>query len=243
MKSLACLLVLLPLAAVAQQGTVVYDETIRIEIELPPEMEQMRDRIPRERTVGRHLLFDGAVSLMRNAPQQEEATQLEAESEGRRMAFRMAQASDDEVYTDRDAGTVVEKRGFLERTFLIRDVPLDLAWRLTGERAEFLGYAAQKAVATTESGTSVEAWFTPEIPAPVGPGRYGGLPGLILVLTEDDGRRSFVAKEVTLAPPDAGALAAPTRGREVTREGFEALVEERMREMRQQGGIRIMRQN
>jgi GLPGLI family protein len=225
MRFLLPLLLLAPLAAGAQHGTVVYEETVRIEVELPPEMEHMRGQIPRETSSRNQLLFDGQRSLMRALP--EERQQLEAET-GRRGMMRMRQMRmDSETFTDREAGRQVESRNFLERTFLISSEPLNLPWRLTNERAEFLGYMAQKAVATTEDGAAVEAWFTPQIPVSAGPGRYGGLPGLILVLTVDDGRRSFVAREVSLDPL-AEAIETPSRGREVTREEFDAIVEERM---------------
>jgi GLPGLI family protein len=231
MKTLFVLLLLcLPVAALAQQGSALYEQRIQLQIELPPEMEAMRDRIPRENTSSHQLFFEGPVSLMKNVPQAEQNNPIEAESEGVR--FRMITArTDDETYTDHDEHVQIERRDFLDRTFLITGTPPELAWRLTDERAEFLGYVSQKAVATTAGGASVEAWFTPEIPAPVGPAGYGGLPGLILVLSEGDGRRTFVAKEVSLEPLAEGTLQAPTRGRQVTREAFEAIVEERMREL------------
>jgi GLPGLI family protein len=238
---IAAVLFSFPLVTLAQQGTVLYEERVKLEIDLPPEMQHMRDRIPSERIVERRLSFDGATSLMRSVPQPQEATQLEGESRG--MRFRMMAASaDDETYTNHDQNVQIEKRDFLERTFLIADEPLQIAWRLTDERAEFLGFLSQKAVATMENGTAVEAWFTPEIRVPVGPGRYGGLPGLILLVSENEGRRSFVAKEVSLDAL-ADGIEAPTRGRQVTREAFDTLVEERMREMgmERRGGGGVVR--
>jgi GLPGLI family protein len=224
-----------PLLAAAQQGHVLYEETVKIEIQLPPEMAHMRDRIPSENTAKRQLFFDGATSLMRTVVVPESEQQLEAPTGG--MRFRMATGqADNETFTDHDAHVQVEKRDFLDRTFLITDTPLELAWRLTDERASFLGYMSQKAVATTEDGTLVEAWFTPEVPAPVGPARYGGLPGLILLLSENEGRRTFIATEVSLDGLGDVTIAEPTRGRKVTRDEYQALVEERMREMGAQGG-------
>lgn len=223
------LLLLLPLSAAAQQGTVLYDETVKMEVQLPPEMKHMEKDFPTERTVRRQLLFDGGTALMTTLPEEKEDEQLEAESGGMRIQIR-ASSPDDAVYTDYDAGARVERREFLGRTFLIKGAPPEPAWRLTDERSTFLGYTCQKAVATRDS-VEVEAWFTPEIPVPAGPGPYGGLPGLILVLTEDGGRRSFTAREVSLEALAEGALAAPDEGREVTREEFDAIVEEKMKEL------------
>lgn len=233
------------LVASAQQGAVLYDEHVKFEIELPPEVEHMRHRIPTERTMQRLLEFDGSRSRMTAAPQDEEPEQLEAQSG--RMRFRMMSARESfELFSDRDEGIVVEMREFMERTFLITDSPLELGWRLTGEQAEYLGYVTQRAIATTEDGTTVEAWFTPQIPTQAGPGRYGGLPGLILIVNENDGQRTFVAREVVSEAQSDTPIVAPARGRHVTREEFDAIVAERMQDMagpRGRGTVRFHIQN
>lgn len=230
-KLCAFLLVLLiPTAALAQEGTVRYEQTVRIEIDLPPEMAHMRDQIPDSRTDAKLLVFNASASLMKDAPQEESDVDAASGS----MRFRMmGRRADDATYTDFDAGSVIEKRDFMDRTFLITDEATALPWRLTGEQSEFLGYLCQKATTMRDS-VAVEAWFTPQIPVPAGPASYNGLPGLILVLTEDDGRRSFVAKEVTLEPLAADALVTPTEGRKVSRDEFDAVVEEKMKEMNAQ---------
>lgn len=150
--------------ALAQEGTVVYEERIRIEIELPPELHHMRNQIPSERTTRRELLFSGERSLWRTVAQ--EAEQLEMET-GRRMMMRFGGSGRDvsETFTDRESNVQLEHREFLGRTFLIADTVQVLPWRLTGERAEFRGYMTMQATAATSDTTSVEAWFTPEIPA------------------------------------------------------------------------------
>lgn len=238
-------LLLLPAVAYAQEGTVTYEQTVKLDIELPPEMAHMQDRIPDSRTVTQLLLFSPDASLQKNAPR--EASEDEVSGGDGRMRFRMVQRrADDARFTDFETGRVAERRDFMGRTFLIEDEPAPLRWRLTGESAVFLGYTSQKAVAQRDT-VAVEAWFTPEIPVPAGPAEYGGLPGLILVLTEDGGRRSFVATGVELAAHPAGALAPPTEGREVTREEFDAIVKEKMEEMgarrgRRGDGIFIRRQ-
>ncbi len=131
---------------------------------------------------------------------------------------------------DHDAGTSVERRDFLGRTFLIEGEREPLPWRLTDEQAEFLGYPCMKATLQRDSST-VEAWFTPQIPVSAGPEQYGGLPGLILVLSENDGRRTFVATEVSLDGLGEDTIEAPTEGRRVTQEEFDRIVAEKMEEM------------
>jgi GLPGLI family protein len=57
------------------------------------------------------------------------------------------------------------------------------------------------------------------------------LPGLILVVNENDGQRSIVAKELSLDPLSEDAIVPPTDGKEVTQAEFDAIVEEKMKEM------------
>lgn len=231
MKTIAiAFLFLIPLAALAQEGSVVYEETIKHEVELPPEMAHMKDQFPSSLSTSKLLLFNESASLMKDVPGAESGD-TEVESDGGAIRFRMvAKRADEETYTHFDEASVIEKREFMGRTFLISGAPAPLQWRLTDERSEFLGYMSQKAVAMRDT-VAVEAWFTPEVPVPAGPALYGGLPGLILVLTEDDGRRSYVAKELSLEPLADDAIVPPTKGKEVTREEFDAIVEEKLKEM------------
>ena len=155
-----------PTLALAQQGTVQYDQTVKLDIQLPPEMAHMRDQIPSEQTFQKVLLFSETASLMKAAPQQPQEAE-EVRSGPVRMRFGRGMA--DEVrYTDFDAATSLEQRDFMGRTFRIAGEAYPLAWRLMDERSEFLGYLCQKAVATRDS-VDIEAWFTPEIPVPAGP--------------------------------------------------------------------------
>lgn len=228
MRSVLILLAVLTFGpASAQEGTVAYDITTRLDIELPPEMQHMADQFPSSRTASKVLHFTESASLMVAAPEEEEDESFEGG--GMRMMFRGA--DEDALYIDRDAGTSIHKRDFLGRTFLVGGEPEPLAWKLTDEQSEFLGYPCMKATATVRDTVQVEAWFTPEIPVSAGPEQYGGLPGLILVLTVDDARQTFIATEVTLGPLAEGTMEAPTEGRRVTEEEYRQIVEERLEEM------------
>jgi GLPGLI family protein len=118
----------------------------------------------------------------------------------------------------------------MSRTFLIQSTQPSFAWKLPGEQSEFLGYTVQKATAMQDS-TVIEAWFTPEIPVSTGPGLYGGLPGLILVVSVDGGHETFSATEVSLGDLEEGAMTAPEDGQQVTREEYEAIVAEKLEEL------------
>ena len=133
------------------------------------------------------------------------------------------------AYVD-EAGMMVEARRFLGRTFRVTRERPPLEWRMTAEQAEHLGYTVVKAVAEQDS-ANIEAWFTPEIQHFGGPAPYGGLPGMILVLSVNDGQVQYQATEVALGELDEGRIAPPEEGDEVSQEEFERLVKERLEEM------------
>jgi len=66
----------------AQQGTVIYEEQVRLDFDLPPQMQIMRDRIPTETVSQRRLLFDGPVAIMTSVPEEEEQLELADRRQG-----------------------------------------------------------------------------------------------------------------------------------------------------------------
>jgi len=121
------------------------------------------------------------------------------------------------------------------REFLVSDTRPVYEWRLTGEQSEFLGYLMQKATAS-HNGSTIEAFFTPQIPVQGGPGPYGGLPGMILVVSVDSGHELYSATEVDLSGLGGIVVVAPNEGNEVTRTEYEEIVAQRLEELRSERG-------
>lgn len=236
LAALAALATLVPMAAVAQQGSIRYNATMKLDIQLPPGMEEMAARMPKSRTSGRMLYFTDAAALLKDAPKDESEDDAPIEIGGDHMRFRMdTNRPEQSVYYNFDEGTSVEKTDFLGRTFRISGEMEAYQWRMTGEQSEYLGFACQKAVAEMDS-SMVEVWFTSEIPVSAGPAGLSGLPGMILVANFDDGQRTYTATNVDMETEVAGMITPPKGGREVTREEYEAIVEEKMKEMGASGG-------
>ena len=128
----------------------------------------------------------------------------------------------DTTYVDHDQASFVESRHFYNEKYLVEDnLPL-LNWQLTGNERSYLGYRIMSATAIVDT-TVVEAWFTPEIPVPAGPGLYGGLPGLILILTNDAREEVYAAESIDLAAPiDLPRL--PSEGRKVSTDAYDKRV-------------------
>ena len=128
---------------------------------------------------------------------------------------------------------------FLTRDFRIEGEVPAYRWRLLGEESEFLGYVVQKAEAEHD-GHTIEAWFTVDIPGFVAPETYSGLPGVVLMVSVDRGLTLIQAVEVDLDTP-VDAISAPTDGESISPEDFDAIVEEKTEEFRQQMQGRLRR--
>ncbi len=215
-------------------GSVIYEETVKFDFDLPPQMQRFRERLDDTRSASVVLIFNETASLSQLAPEPEQPQEEQEVGVGRRnRRFRMfGDRENNATFVNFDTEEAIQRREFLDRTFLVEGAPKP-EWKLTTDVSEFLGYMCHRAIATVDSAL-VEAWFTTEIPVPAGPDDYFGLPGLILVLTTDDGNRSYVARDVSLRAVDPEIIAAPTEGRRVTREEFDKIVDEKRKEMEQQ---------
>jgi GLPGLI family protein len=77
---------------------------------------------------------------------------------------------------------------------------------------------------------TVSVWFTPDIPISAGPASYFGLPGLVLMVQDDN--RVLVCTEVQMNIKDKIKLEAPKKGRAVTQKEFSKIREQKAKEMR-----------
>ncbi|NNK83390.1 MAG: GLPGLI family protein [Flavobacteriaceae bacterium] len=77
----------------------------------------------------------------------------------------------------------------------------------------------------------VVAWYTPQIPVSQGPGEYWGLPGLILEINE--GRTTVLCSKIVLNPEEKEELKIPSKGKEVTKEEYNDIMQKKMKEMQE----------
>lgn len=100
------------------------------------------------------------------------------------------------------------------------------SWELQNETKKIDKYLCYKATTTysyknrkgTITNLNVTAWYTPEIPLPLGPKNYTGLPGLVLELHE--GNITIYVTELTLNPEKKIKLYTPQEGKKVTEKEF-----------------------
>lgn len=121
-----------------------------------------------------------------------------------------------------------------------RDIEQNM-WSRMGRRARDAQKAREKKsdssdTASTEEVEEIEpttetitAWYTPMIPASHGPDEFGGLPGLILELSTNN--TTMLCTKVVLNPKEEVIIDVPSKGKEVSREDYIKIVEEKAKEM------------
>lgn len=237
-KLLAMLGFFLPGLCFAQttEGSVTYTETIKMKIEVPEGMneEEFRKMVPSEQKASKILVFNTKECLYSDAPEQAkgdtDASFTHDNGEGDvQMNFKI-QRPENHQYRDIENGKRIESTEFFGRFFLIMETPKRMKWKISAEQKQIAGYLCQKAV-LQDTSRQVEAWFTAQIPVSVGPGEFADLPGMILELSMANGDRTVVAEKVELKPLEKKAIEKPTKGKDVTREEFTKIRDEKMKEM------------
>ncbi len=222
------------IAANAQSGVsgrVTYEHVVKLDIKLEGAAAQYADLIPRERRSEKFLWFNSKATLFENGNSVQE--DISAQTGQGNVMIRMA-VPENKIYTRLSDGTQMEQREFMTRLFLIDDTP-ERQWKLTGQQKMILDMPCQEAV-MGDGDKKVTAWFTPVIPISSGPANFGGLPGLILMLEAGEGRQLYTAVKVEQDIAGAATISEPDKGRKVTREEFDAIVQEKMKEMGAQPG-------
>ncbi|MCF2873635.1 MULTISPECIES: GLPGLI family protein [unclassified Tenacibaculum] len=123
----------------------------------------------------------------------------------------------DKIYIDKKEDKLIEELYYSYQNLLKVRKANFINWKLTEETKEIKGYKCFKATYTyiqkwrgREFPWEIIAWYSPEIPVKLGPIRYGGLPGLILELSEDN--RGFIVDEIKFLNDEELEIKEPTKG-------------------------------
>lgn len=230
-----------------KQGEVLYEETMKLNFKFEGMTDEMRERMPKERKSKKVLYFNANASSYQASKEQADAAVPgmrggggHGGGRGMGMRFMMSQP-DDKVYLDFTDNIKIEQKEFMSRVFLIEGEPTQEKWKLTGEQKMILDYPCMQASQITEKDTII-AWFTPAIPVSAGPANYVNLPGLVLEVDINNGTRVLKAQSVDLKELEKDLISKPKKGKKVTREEFQKIVDEKMEEMggENEGGRRVI---
>lgn len=163
-------------------------------------------------------------------------------------------------YKNVKSNTQLQEQEFYGKKFLINDVLQTIEWKLESETKNIGNYTCFKATASIPTQeltwysfswdnlretnnseidstqtkdikmTLVEAWYTPQIPVRHGPLEYWGLPGLILEVSADN--TTMLCSKLVLNPGEIIEIAAPSKGKQVTKLEYRTIINNKMVEFR-----------
>ncbi|MEP7238960.1 MAG: GLPGLI family protein [Ferruginibacter sp.] len=242
-----------------KEGKVVYERVSQMIASF--NINGVNQEMPKTRKDNFELIFGAGKSLWRTIEKEEDNDA----GGGDGMQIRMIVAgSNDVLFTNFETGKRVEKREFMDKTFIVDDSIGKLKWKMTGETKTILHHTCMKA--TTERISSqmrmnvdngvvekkeiqdtavVIAWFTTDIPVAAGPAEYQGqLPGLILEMDINNGRQKFTATSIP-EKFDLAEIKEPTGKKHYTAAEFKTERDKLMVEMQKnnQGGGNIQIRN
>ncbi len=84
--------------------------------------------------------------------------------------------------------------------------------------------------------TTIEAWYSPQIPVSHGPAEYWGLPGLILEVSA--GNTTMLCSKIVINSGEQIKIEAPDKGKEINKTDYQTTIREKMLEMRNNRGRR-----
>ena len=157
------------------------------------------------------------------------------------------------LYKDYATNTFTNRVELFGKFFLIKDSLPKNKWVMTGASKKIGAYTCYKATLTKEvpqqvfqfgrrsqnadentpkmKEVNIDAWFTPQIPVATGPAKHGGLPGLILEISE--GNTTILCTKVVINPKDKLKIKMPNKGTKVSVEEFEKIRTKKINEMRE----------
>jgi len=182
-----------------------------------------------------------------------EDEQLEAPQRQGMVMVMVETGGSDVMYKNTKEKRYTNQNESFSKLFLIEDKLEEINWELGSETKNIGDYTCYKAtfkreIEVRQSGISINgdkdldedaepeikeitvtAWYAPEIPVSAGPSEYHGLPGLILEVT--DGTTTMLCSKVVLNPEKTVAIKEPTKGKKITQEKYDAMMEKKMQEM------------
>jgi len=151
---LTLLLVCLTFGLFAQsEGEIVYVTKINIHKQLKGDRaEELKKMLPETQSFKQILYFNEETTLFQKYKEDKDVAEEDlGDGRRKRMMMRMMGGGEnDSYYVDLEEETVVEKRDFLGKTFLISDDIAENKWKITKETKTINGYVCYKAVLQIE---------------------------------------------------------------------------------------------
>jgi GLPGLI family protein len=261
MKHLAIIIVMLLLSSmgIAQdfQGIATYKSKRKFDIKMDSTQvsssmqQQMMEMMKKQFEKTYILTFNKEESLYK------EDEQLEAPQPTGMQIVMVMTGGSDVLYKNTKEKRYTNQNESYSKLFLIKDKLKTQDWKLGSETKNIGEYTAYKATTTRQQKVvtssisfnskkqedekenktpemeeiTITAWYTPQIPINNGPGNYHGLPGLILEV--NDGTTTVICSKIVLNPDKQVSISEPKKGKEITQEKYDIIMEKKMKEMQE----------
>ncbi len=199
------------------------DSTKKIDPKISRMMKLVFQQIKR---IESQLIFNGNRSVFKQVD--------ELENEGDRSPHEKMASSiiglTSQYYSDIKNKSIIRVTEFDGITYNISSSFID-DWKLIDEFKLIDNYKCFKAITTKRyidrhgrlNSVPVTAWYNPQIPIPIGPKNYVGLPGLILELNEGVNRLTYYVTSIKLNPNSKLKIDKLPKGKKMTEEEFSKL--------------------
>ena len=129
------------------------------------------------------------------------ANEYRFESKGREEVSTYQWRKEDYIiYRDRSKGETFDIITLLNKEYVIQDSLTCQQWKIKNDMKEVAGRICMNAsFYDTIKGKEVIAWFALDLPIPLGPDKYCGLPGMILEINEANGAVVYTATSILLS--------------------------------------------
>lgn len=196
----------------------------------PEQLKLLRELHAKNSQLRFELLFTREASLYQEV-KEEVLDKPNLNKNARQMTF-VDNTAKEIVFKDLTNNQYTSQFSWYGKLFLVQDTIPKLDWQFHSETKTIGNYTCYKATRdlvsettvqgeTKKSNTQIVAWYTTDIPINTGPGRYGGLPGLILELY--DGFSTTICTEIILNPKTPVTIEIPDKGKEISQEEFNKL--------------------
>lgn len=251
----SAILILYSTSAHTQQIKATYSQKVNMDLDFsgnPNMPKEVAERI--KKRLSEPIRFDLFFDQNQSIYKQKEKLEAPQQNGGRgNRIMRFWGGSQNIIHTNLTTRKQTNQQELFGKLFLVEKEVWKPKWNFTGEFKQIGQYTAYEATYThmqeppqanmpfsrrsnndkkiEKIEVTVSVWFTPDIPISAGPGKYFGLPGLVLMV--QDNNRVLVCTEVQMNPNDKIKLTPPKKGDQVTGEEFNKIREEKTKEMRE----------
>ena len=205
------------------QGTIFYERKLDLHRRLD---DQMKALVPPFQTGEYELFYRDSLCFYKAVPKDEAPDPFEnSGGGGTHIIMKFGGPGDAGVlFKNFASGRLLEETTLDDKPYLITDSIRSLPWKLSADTLTIQGHLCKKATAISTHNNTVIGWYSEDIPVPIGPDKYGGLPGAILKIDVDSVEIVFTATKI-LPTIDAAAMKMPS-GKTITRAAFEKKMDE-----------------